>query len=548
MATRPALGTRSEAAFDPFRALFRVLTSVRFALLLIGLLALLTFLGVVLPQLPAQMRGNTAAELAWVEFQKGKFGFLAEPMYRVGLFTIFRSTWFVAGLALLVVSLCVCTMNRIAPVWRNVTRPQVRVPDDYFERGQPVISFAVSNAEALADRLRRRRYKVTLDEEGGYVFADRFPWSQLATFVSHLALVLFVAGGFVTLLTSKEEQVFVGERSSSPVFATDDRDHMQIYVEDAVGAFDETGFPRDFRTRMVLYKRGREVARGVSTVNSPLKHGGFSFHQAAYFPDGAALKVREVPSGRAVYDEVFALTSAAPVPRIVVRDGSGSVLLDDRIVPTDFLEDFAGSTIAVPGRDTQLWVGARGLAETGGWRLAVFETRGNSGARGVLDEGQTLQAGDLTIIFVGMMAVPSAVLQTLPGAESGAVAEMSEGTRGKLLTLGPVQGRALVLSEGEPVVLGGFEYTFEGPREFAGITVRRDPGSAFIWVGTGVLLLGLALTFYVPRRRLWGKIAGGQAVFRGLGGRFSAIERELLQVAAGASAAADHGAKTWQNS
>jgi cytochrome c biogenesis protein len=80
--------------------------------------------------------------------------------------------------------------------------------------------------------------------------------------------------------------------------------------------------------------------------------------------------------------------------------------------------------------------------------------------------------------------------------------------------------------------VGGLEYVFEGPREFSGITVRRDPGSGFIWAGTGLLLLGLALTFYVPRRRLWGKITEGRGVFRGLGGRFTAIERELKQAAA----------------
>jgi cytochrome c biogenesis protein len=82
------------------------------------------------------------------------------------------------------------------------------------------------------------------------------------------------------------------------------------------------------------------------------------------------------------------------------------------------------------------------------------------------------------------------------------------------------------------VVLNGLEYTFTGKREFAGITVRRDPGSTFIWVATGLFLLGLGLTFYTPRRRLWGKIAAGQAAFRGLGGRRMAIEKEIREVAA----------------
>ena len=83
--------------------------------------------------------------------------------------------------------------------------------------------------------------------------------------------------------------------------------------------------------------------------------------------------------------------------------------------------------------------------------------------------------------------------------------------------------------------MGDYEYEFGGKRAFSGITVRRDVGATFIWVATGVFLLGLALTFYTPRRRLWGKITAGEAAFRGLGGRALAIEKEIREVAAKAS-------------
>jgi cytochrome c biogenesis protein len=550
MATRSVAQLRPASGGDPLRWLFRLFTSVRFALILIAFLALSALIGLLLPQVPSEMKGNPAAISAWVVFEEGKFGSLTRTMYSLGLFTVFSSTWFVTGLAMLVISVCVCTMNRFTPVWRNVRRPQTRVPDDYFERGQPVIGVAAPHVDALADELRRRRYRVSVQDEGAtrYLFADRFSWSQLATFVSHLALILFIAGGFVTLLTSKEEQIFVGEGSSTPVFATDDRDHMQVYVEDAVGKFDASGFPEDFRTQLVVYKGGQEVARGVSTVNKPLSYGGFKFHQSAFFPDGAALKVRDVASGRTVYEDVLPLTSSAATPRIVITDAAGTQVLDDAIVPTDFLETIAGTTVSVPGHDTELWVGARPKQGTKGWQLVVFETRGVSGVQSVLEEGQKLDMGGLSLTFVGMTGVPSAVIDGLPGADSNAVAELSDGPGGKLLTVGPVQGRALALGAGQPVQIGGLEYSFEGPREFAGITVRRDPGSMLIWVATGLLLLGLALTFYVPRRRLWGKITAGQATFRGLGGRFSAIERELNQAAARAAQRPSSGATDWQTS
>jgi cytochrome c biogenesis protein len=526
--------------FDPLRILWRGLVSVRFALGLIGFLALASFTGVLIPQLPVEMRGNPAAEAAWLEFQRGKFGFLTDPMDAVGLFQVFRSLWFVSGLALLVASVCVCTANRLPPIWRNVFQPQTRVPDEYLTNSDASIAVTAPSADALARELSRRRYRVTTasQDDATYVFADRYPWAQFATFVSHLALILFLAGGFVTVITAREQQVFIAEGEPAlPVFAIDDRDHMQIYVEDAVGRFDDTGFPLDFRSSLVVYRDGQEVARGVSTVSDPLRYGGYTFHQSAYFPDGAQLRVRDLATGRMVYDEVFALTAGAATPQVVVHDASGNVLLDDFIVPTDFIGDAAGTLVVIPGSGRSFWIGAQPGAGSVPWQLIVFETGQGQGAREVLEPGQSANLGGLTLNFAGIGEVPSLLVTGIPGLEGDGVAELSRGPAGDQLTVGTIDGRALALSPGEPVTVGNYEYTFGGRREFTGITVRRDPGSIFIWIATGLFLLGLALTFYTPRRRLWGKIASGQAAFRGLGGRQLAIEREVREVAAKASAA-----------
>jgi hypothetical protein len=399
------------------------------------------------------------------------------------------------------------------------------------------VAFATADAGALTRQLQKRRYRVSSSVEGGatYVFADRYPWAQFATFVSHLALILFLAGGFVTVITAREQQVLIGEGEPAlPIFSFEDADHMQLYVEDAIGRFDETGFPLYYGTELVIYRDGREVARGTTTVSDPLRYGGYTFHQSLYFPDGAGLRVRDVATGRLVYDEVLALTSLAPTPRVVVVDDAGDVVLDDAIVPTDFLAGAAGTTVTLPGSGRDFWIGASPGEGNQPWQLIVFEAS-DSGAREVLAPGQAADLGGYRITFTGLVELPSLVVSNLPGAEEEAVAELSQGSAGPVLTVGTVEGRALALSANEPVTVGGYEYSFGGRREFAGITVRRDPGSVFIWIATGLFLLGLALTFYTPRRRLWGKIDSGQAAFRGLGGRQLAVEREIREVAAKAA-------------
>jgi cytochrome c biogenesis protein len=460
-------------------------------------------------------------------------------MEALGLHEIFRTPYFIGGLALLVMSVCVCTANRLAPVWRNVFEPQTRVPEEFLTHSESTVAFAAAEVAPVEAELRRRRFKVQTAREGEatYVFADRYPWAQFATFVSHLALILFLAGGFVTVIAAKEQQVVVAEGETPwPVFAIDDADHMQVYVEDAIGQFDASGFPLDFRTLLVVYRNGEEVARGWTTVNDPLSYNGYNFHQSVYFPDGAALEVRDAETGRLLYDEVLALVTEAETPRIVVRDAAGAVLIDDVIVPTDFIGDVAGTRVAVPG-GREFWVGARPSGTASGWQLIVYELSDGGGEGAVLTEGAAQDFDGVSVSFVGMALVPSVDVSGVPGLDGSGVAELSDGPNGPLLTVGMFGGHALALSPDQPVVLDGRQYTFKGAREFSGITVRRDPGSTFIWVATGVFLVGLALTFYTPRRRLWGKIAAGQASFRGLGGQRSSVEKEIREVAAKAGRA-----------
>ena len=98
---------------DPFRATWRLFTNVRWAIGIITFLALASLLGVVVPQVPANVRGDATAEAQWLVFQEGRFGFATDVMNNLGLFDIFHARWFIYALGLLVVSISVCTASRL---------------------------------------------------------------------------------------------------------------------------------------------------------------------------------------------------------------------------------------------------------------------------------------------------------------------------------------------------------------------------------------------------------------------------------------------------
>lgn len=539
--------SRAVRRFDPLLPVWRLLTSVRFALVLIAFLVLAGLLGTVLPQIPSAMRDNLAAIRAWLAFQEGKFGPLTEPMYRLGLFNVFAAPWFLAGLGLLVVSICLYIVSRLPAAWRSVVGPQERVPDSFFERAANRLAFptpaASEGGEGLSRRLeaalRRRRFQVRRFESGSatYLFADRFAWAQVGTFVSHLALILFLAGGLLSRLGGYEQSLLIGEGTSQPVFAVSHPDQMQVEVIDAVGKFDAGGNPLDYRTELAIYQGGRQVARGVATVNDPLSYRGYRFHQASYFGEGVALRVRDAATGRTLYREVLPLEGLVPAPVITVRDGQGQVLLDDIIPPTDFIEGASGALITVPGSGRQFWVGVK-ADEREAWRLILYE-RGEASTPSLVSAGGSYRAGDLEFTFREATGLPALRTAGIPGDNQQALVIMSETPEQTpyLTMLGPVDGRALILYPDQPVRMGDREYGFEGRREFAGIQVKRDPGANFIWVAAGLLLAGLMITFYVPRLRLWARVGSEKTVLAGLAEKSGSFQAEARRLAEGLGAA-----------
>jgi cytochrome c biogenesis protein len=525
---------RRGPAFDLAQPLWRLLTSVRFAVFYISALAAFGLAGVLIPQVPEAMRGNGAAIDAWLDTQRGAFGPFTDTMHRLGLFQVFQARWFIIALGWLVVNVSVCVFNRWSPTFRNVFRPPERVPDSFYERAHNRALLAPVGTAAAEDALRRLRFRVKTRQDGetAYIFADRYPWTQLATFASHMALILFLAGGLVTALTGFTSDTFAGEGTTVPVFAVKDPNQLQVRIDDAVGVYGERGNPLDFRTHLTIFRNGREVKSGYMTVNDPLKYGGYRFHQVAFFPDGAALRIRDAATGNTVFAETFPLEEITAAPAVTISDAAGRVLLSDVIAPTDFLKLASGTLVNVPGADRILWVGITAKGEED-WELVLFDPQtGEAGSQLRVAEGAAGEISGLRVRFDRVEGIPSAVGIDVPGGGAELLAQLVDASGGgrSLMLVGP--GRpAISLAPDDPVETGGYEYIFEGQREFTGLSVKRDSGAWFIWVATGLLVGGLAVTFYVPRRRLWLKLTRNETRVAALAEKSGGFEKEMRTLA-----------------
>jgi cytochrome c biogenesis protein len=532
--TRHATAARRGPAFDPALPIWRLLTSVRFAVLYISVLAAFGLAGVLIPQVPEAMRGNDAAVSAWLDTKRDTFGPFTDIMARMGLFQVFQSRWFLIALGFLVVNVSVCVFNRWSPTFRNVFRPPVHVPDSFYERAHNRTLLAPVGAEAAQAALRAQRFRTKTRVEGGttYIFADRYPWAQLATFASHMALILFIAGGLVTALTGFSAEAFAGEGTTVPVFAVKDPNQIQVRIDDAVGVYGEEGNPLDFRTHLTIFRNGEEVKSGYMTVNDPLKYEGYRYHQVAFFGDGAALRIRDAETGNTVFAETFPLEEIVAAPAVTIRDTGGNELVRDVIAPTLVAERGSGALVGVPGADRTLWVGIVAKDEES-WELVAFDPQaGEAGAELRLDKGASGEIDGLRVTFDDVTALPSAVGVDVPGGSGDTLAQLVEGLDGGVTLLLTGEGRpAISLTEGEAVTTNGLTYIFEGQREFAGLSVKRDSGAWFIWIATGLLVGGLALTFYVPRRRLWLKLTATETRIAALAEKSGGFPGEMRRLA-----------------
>lgn len=536
---------RPQQSFEPARLAWSLLTNVKVALLLVGTAVAAGLAGTVLPQLPAPMRDNPAARAAWLEVRRETYGPLTGVIESAGLFDVFHAPWFTGLWATIILAVTVCTVSRFRPTWRNVARPPRSVPDSYFERAHQRLTIGRrTDTDSVATSLRRRRYRVEevrRDGEAVYLFADRFAWAQYGTFASHLALLMLLVGALLTLLVGYSRAfVLVEATPAAPVFDRAGPGQLFIRVLDAYRGSDEQGNVIDFHTDIEV-RRGNETVRCRVTVNGPCGAFGYRVHQAAFFDDVARLRILG-PEGRILYAGTLDFAGkVAAVPVLRVTGAGGDILVDE---PMPQLATDPGASAS---RDDDFALGSLEIAATPAspplalglaWHIREGELRllvSTPESLRPLTIGETLIENGYRVEYRGPTTVPAIRVEDMPGAGSGgAVVQMiprADGTS-YLVISGVDEDNVAVAAGRSASTYAGFTYQFEGRAEAAGIDVRRDPGDTFVWLAVAIGLAGLAVTFYVPRRRLWVRIRPDQVTFAGVAERTVRLNRELAALAA----------------
>jgi cytochrome c biogenesis protein len=315
--------------------LWRLFTSVDFAVVQIILLALLAVVGMTLQQLPDsafRSAGDYAAAMDGIHVRYDAVigPGVVDVLERLGAFAMFRSPWFSLGLLVLVISIIVCTLDRTPRLWRGVSDVRVVQPEPYFDPKLPdraaMDGVAATDVAAVVRRRGFRVREATEEDGSHHVYGDRHQYTKMATLLTHLGLILFLVAAAVTSRFGDEQGLVVPEGESLTVqpIGTPGLLLVKNLAFEAPGF--ETGMPSDFTTDLAVYRDGQEIARKTIRVNDPLSVGGYTFHQNGF---GAA-------------------------PHLVVRDADGKPLWDAQVPLVDEAAGSPYGILAVPGRDLGL--------------------------------------------------------------------------------------------------------------------------------------------------------------------------------------------------
>jgi cytochrome c biogenesis protein len=186
----------------------------------------------------------------------------------------------------------------------------------------------------------------------------------------------------------------------------------------------------------------------------------FTTHLAVY-RDGqqVADKVIRVNDPLEVDGFTFHQNGFGPAPDVVIRDLDGKPLWTGPIPMTDVA---AGSPLAefgVPGRDVALQLLLRRL-----------------------DDG-------------------TGVLLVVPFRAAGTNPDGSPAIEG-------LEPLALTVGESGRSTGTDFSVELQSVGQYTLLIAKKDPGAPIVWTAFGLLISGLLITFWMPRRRVWGRLDG----------------------------------------
>lgn len=433
--------TAGRSEIGPLEALWVFFSSMKTAIVLLLILAAASIAGTIIQQ-------NQPDDFYIRTYGQSLYSILKT----LGLTDVYHSIWFMLLMGLVGVNLAVCSINRFGIAWRRTFRPEVAAEPDRIMRMARSEKIACKDKAGLAASkieaaLRERSYCVVKENVGEKIalYAAKGRLSIWGPYLTHLSILVIFAGAALGGLMGFEGYVTIPEGGRvSAYYPNNSEKPKDLGFSVALVKFkithDQHRNPTGYKSDLIVYDNGKQVARKVIDVNRPLSYEGISFYQSGYGLSHLVLRIT-APSGK--FERLsFALGSRE------TEHGTIYGIIDD-----------------------QAWK----LARFGDKKLAVF-------------------VHDIVPDYVSDDRLSASMLPLNPAARVYVNDRFPEY---KGLDAWKPLGW---LAESQSAKHNNYEVTVEKFVRYTGLQVAANPALPIVYAGFGLMLVGVFVSFYINHR------------------------------------------------
>lgn len=282
-------------------------SSVKVGVWLIVITLIASAIGTIFPQ-EMYIPTNTTPE----QYYKDEYGILGQLYYILGFHHLYGSWWYMTLIASIGISLVICSLDRVIPLYRALKKQGVSRHESFLRRqrlfSESNVQDIEKNVEAVKQKLKMRRYRIR--EENGNILAEKNRFSRWGPYVNHIGLIIFLFGAMLRFIPGMyvDEVLWLreGETKQIPgtngeyflqnhqfIFETYKKENEKDVFQEAIERVGDGAVVKNYQSDVTLYKKAGDSLPGEKPklkkekdfsirVNEPLKFESYSIYQVDY--------------------------------------------------------------------------------------------------------------------------------------------------------------------------------------------------------------------------------------------------------------------------
>ena len=278
-------------------------SSVKVGVWLIIITLVASSIGTIFPQemyIPPTMQAS--------EFYQQQYGWMGKLYYQLGFDNLYSSWWYLLLIAMIGVSLVICSLDRVVPLWKALKAQNVTRHEGFLRRQRVFGVNPKTNANDLTivkEHLKSKHYHIR--EENGDILGEKNRFSRWGPYVNHVGLIIFLLGAMMRFIPGmyvdkvlwlREGETAVIPGTNGEFYLHNNKFILQLYDKNKDKTFQQAlnrvdSVAKNYQSNVALYQR---VGHGITgetpklkkvkdysiRVNEPLEFNRYSVYQVDY--------------------------------------------------------------------------------------------------------------------------------------------------------------------------------------------------------------------------------------------------------------------------